>query len=460
MADVVMQVARRCTFGFTPDLYEAVERQGVDGWLNRQLEPNQLRDDMVQTRLALLFPSLLLMSPEQRDNMEGQYRFAIEWRHSLLMRAVESERQLQEVLVHVWLDHFNTSVRELHVAMAKSDEDRFIRANALGRFSEILKGMASMPTMLIFLDSNSNKIPEPNENFARELLELHTLGRGNFDERDVHDAARVFTGWGVRRNKFHFSPNHHDSGPATVAGWSTTGRSGEDGVRDGMLLLDYLSKHPATAQRVSERLVRRFVADDPPADLVEAGALAYRRNTTHIVPVLRTIFRHEAFRLGSATKFQRPFELLAAALRVTGANVDWSPHSASAGELNKRLTELNNLPGEELSPMGYPDRAEAWMGSSDLLRRWELMADIGGGNMRGVRVDPQRLMGSHPSNAGELVDRLSKRLLGRKMNTEQRQALLTFLGRDAGQPVDRNLLSARLGPLVGLILASPDFNYR
>jgi uncharacterized protein (DUF1800 family) len=320
--------------------------------------------------------------------------------------------------------------------------------------------MASMPTMLYFLDGVSNKTPEPNENFARELLELHTLGRGNFDERDVHDAARVFTGWGVRRNKFHFAPGQHDSGPATVAGWSTSGRSGEDGVRDGMLLLDYLSRHPATARRVSERLVRRFVADDPPADLVEAATLAYRRNTTHIVPVLRTIFRHEAFRSGSATKIQRPFELLAAALRVTNADVDWAPYSTSANELAKRLNELNHLPGELITPDGYSDRAEAWMGSNDLLRRWELLADIGGGNMRGARVDVQRLMGGHPSDAGELVDRLSKRLLGRKMNTEQRQALLTFLGREAGQNVDQNLLRARLGPLVGLILASPDFSNR
>ena len=459
MADLVMQVVRRCTFGFSPGLYEAVERQGPDAWLDRQLEPGQLPDAQVQTMLTLLFPSLNLMSPEQRDDMEGSYRFALEWRHSLLMRAVKSEKQLQEVMVHVWYDHFNTSVREAHVALSKPDEDKFLRDNALGRFSELLKGMATMPTMLYFLDSVSNKTPEPNENFARELLELHTLGRGNFSEQDVRDAARVFTGWGVRSNKFHFTPNHHDSGPAAVAGWSTRGRVGEDGARDGMLLLDYLSRHPSTSYRVAERLARRFVADDPPKDLIEAGAIAYRRNTTHIVPVLRTIFRHEAFRSGAATKFQRPFELLAAALRVTNAEVDWSPHSASATEL-ARTAHRVEAPSRRRGFSGWLLRPGRRV---DGFRRPAAPLGTARRHRRGQHA---RREGRPPEARAECEHRrrarrpLSKRLLGRKMNTEQRQALLTFLGRDAGQPVDQNLLRARLGPLVGLILASPDFSNR
>ena len=212
------------------------------------------------------------MAPDERGDMFGTYRFALEWRHSLLLRAVLSRRQLREVMVHVWYDHFNTSVREQYVGMGKADEDRFLRANALGRFSELLKGMAASPTMLHYLDGVSSRTPRPNENFARELLELHTVGLGEFTENDVRDAARVFTGWNVQRNMFHFEPGYHDSGPATVLGWSTPGREGDSGMQDGLNLLDHLARHPATSKRVAERLVRRFVADDPPADLVDAAS--------------------------------------------------------------------------------------------------------------------------------------------------------------------------------------------
>jgi hypothetical protein len=160
-------------------------------------------------------------------------------------------------------------------------------------------------------------------------------------------------------------------------------------------------------------------------------------------------------------KFQRPFELLAAGLRVTEAEVDWSPGSESALELSQRLNELNHLPGEELFPVGFSDRAEAWMGASDLLLRWELMADLAAGELRGARVDLPKLMGSPaPVTVGELVDRLSKRLFGQVLPLEKRRAMLRFLGKSGTALVDATLLRLRLGPLVGLLLASPEFSGR
>ena len=458
MADEAMQVVRRCTFGFTPPQYDEVSQLGPDAWIDRQLQPELLPDQQVQTALAS-FPTLQL-TPSQRDEMQGQYRYALEWRHSLLLRAVKSERQLQEVLVHVWYDHLNTSAREDGVATAKADEDAIIRTHSLGRFSELLKAVAACPTMLIFLDSVNNKIPHPNENFARELLELHTIGRDAVSEQDVHDAARVFTGWGVMGNELHFYPGRHDSGPASVAGWSTAGHAGPEGVEDGRSLLDYLARQPSTAHRVAERLARRFVGDDPPEALVDQAATAYLANDTQIIPPLRAILASDAFRDGGTPKVQRPFELLAAGLRVTNAQVDWSPGSQSAVSLSQRLNELNHLPGEEISPVGFSDRSASWVGSDALLQRWELMGDLGHGAMAGAPVNLDTLVGTGAGTAGDLVDRLSNRLLGQRLSDAHRQALFTFLGRAAADPVQPKLLRERRGDLVSLVLASPEFGSR
>ena len=453
-----MHVVRRCTFGFTPRQHDEVSQLGVDAWINRQLQPELLPDQQVQAALAL-FPTLQL-SASERGAMQGQYRCALEWRHSLLLRAVKSKRQLQEVLVHLWYDHLSTSVREAGVGTAKADEDAIIRTHSLGRFSELLKAVSACPTMLIYLDSVNNKTPDPNENFARELLELHTIGQAAFTEQDVREAARVFTGWGVMDNEFHFYPGRHDSGPASVAGWSTPGHDGPAGVEDGRSLLDYLARHPSTARRVAERLARRFVGDDPPAALVDQAAAAYLANDTRITPPLRVVLNSDAFRNGGTAKVQRPFELLAGGLRVTNAQVDWSPASQSAMELSNRLNDLNHLPGAESSPVGFSDRSGSWVGTDALLRRWELMGDLGRGVVQGASVDLDTLVGAANVSAATLVDRLTNRLLGQRLSDARRQALFGFLGRAATDLVQPKLLQAKRGDLVGLVLSSPEFGTR
>jgi uncharacterized protein (DUF1800 family) len=374
-----------------------------------------------------------------------------------LIRAVESERQLLEVMTDFWFNHFNVFMGKPQVRNLVTEYERdVIRPNALGRFRDLLGAVAHSPAMQVYLDNAQSFGPESplgrrqnrglNENYARELLELHTLGvDGGYTQQDVTEAARVLTGWtpaGLRFARFGgdggFLEAAHDQGEKTVLG--TKFEAG--GVLEGEKLLDELAAHPATARFLAAKLVRRFVADDPPEKLVDAAAKTYARTGGDIREVLRTIFYSKEFWSPETyrAKAKKPLELTASTLRALGASA----------EPNRQLLGMLERLGEPLylcqPPTGYDDVAEAWLGSDQLVLRWNFALGAVVGRIPGVEPAPGTLEAE--GSTEERLDALVQRFWNEKPSPEARQRLLA-----AAEEVPPQALAA-------LVLGAPEFQRR
>ena len=327
-----------------------------------------------------------------------------------LVRAVESRRQLQEVLVDFWFNHFNVA--------GDKGEDRWlvgayereaIRPHVFGRFRDLLGATASHPAMLFYLDnwmSSREGVRGINENYARELLELHTLGvDGGYTQNDVREVARCFTGWslvppraartaparrGAARDlppgSFVFRPGAHDTGAKTVLGMVIPAGGGRE---DGERVLDLLARRPATARFVATKLCRRFVADDPPPALVARVAAVFARTDGDLGSVYAAIFSSPEFWSDAAfaAKTKSPLEFAASAVRALGGSVD--PERAAP------LARQVALMGEPLyrcqPPTGYGDTAETWVSAGMLVNRIAFASALATGRIPGVTVDASRL---------------------------------------------------------------------
>ena len=450
-------VANRLTYGPTPALLAEIRAVGVDAWIDQQLNPASIDDGAADAIVA----RLPLVALEAADIPVASRHDAIEsLRLAAVLRAVSSRRQLFELVVDMWSNHLHVwaDIDERGWA-EKVEEDRTVhRAHALGRFADLLAASATSGAMLRFLNSVDNVKLGPNENYARELHELHTVGvEGGFTEADVLAAARVLTGWGVNdRFQFEFHPGHHDPSPQEVFGWSTGGHDGPDGVVDGLALIDHLAHHPATARRIATVLARRFVADEPPVRVIDVAARAYLDNDTAIAPVLAAIFATDEFWDSAGTKLRRPFELVAAALRATGATIEPAVGEGSAGrELDLLLERLGHRLYGWSQPDGYPDVASAWLGAGGVLARWNGITQIAANRLVGIRIDPAALTGPLPANAGALSDAVVARLQLPAL-PERRDAMLSGLGVDAFAPADAGHIPA----LVAFAFSSREAQWR
>ncbi len=374
-----------------------------------------------------------------------------------LIRVVESERQLLEVMTDFWFNHFNVFIGKGQVRNLVTEYEReTIRPNALGQFRELLGAVAHAPAMQVYLDNSQSFGPESqigrrsgrglNENYARELLELHTLGvDGGYRQTDVTEAARVLTGWtpavfrfarGARRPAF-LAPAH-DQGEKTVLGR----RFEPDGEQEGEALLDMLAAHPSTARFLATKLVRRFVADDPPEKLVSRVAKTYQKTDGDIREMLRTIFYSKEFWSEDAyrSKAKKPLELLASTIRALGA--DFTPSRQTVGLLGR----MGEAPYLCQPPTGYDDVAEAWLGSDQLVLRWNFALGAVVGRMPGVEADRDVLQAT--GSRQERVELYAERFLHQEPSDELRARLLA-----ASEAVPSPALAA-------LVLGSPEFQRR
>jgi uncharacterized protein (DUF1800 family) len=433
-----------------------VATTGVRPWLDQQLRPWDIDDRGTELKLLLL-PTLGLGNAELKALFTDPEQVIRELRLAALMRAVNSRCQLREVLVDFWTNHFNIDIRDGDARWFKTTDDReVIRKHALGRFRDLLAASAASPAMLVYLDNAVSQKGTPNENYARELLELHTLGVDSYSEADVLAAARVLTGWTIdpSRHKFRFIGAWHDDGPATVAGWSTPGHAGPAGKADGDALLAHLARQPATARHLARKLAVRFVSDDPPAALVEAAAQAYLASDTGITPMLRVLLEPATLRANAGAKVRRPFEALANAMRTLGASV---PLDGATGD---RLHWLLDAAGQPLfgwpAPNGYPDIAGAWLGATSVLERWNMGTRLVNGWVQGVQVDLAKLVGKPvPTTAGGLVDRLADRVLLRPLDAATRAVALAYIQKGAGAAMDQAAVTSATPAIVGLLLSLP-----
>ncbi len=456
---------RRLTYGANPAGRAHLRAVGEAAWLDDQLDPSAIDTHALDAKLAG-FPALAMTVPQlygaYPDNAAAQEALG-QLRVAALIRAVESPAQLLERMVEFWSDHFNVTAEGRAVSLLKIVEDREVmRVHALGRFKDLLVADASSPAMLLYLDNYLSKVDAINENYGRELLELHTVGRDNgYTYDDIVSTARLFTGWTIDTStgEFVFRPLHHDPGPITIMGW--TRPSTGTGYDHGVDFLHWLAMQPRTATRVCHKLAVRFVGDDPDPGLVDAMANAWLSNDSRLGPVLRAMVAHPAFNAAAGKKFSRPWDYLAWLLRALDARLTVPTDVREYTDLARVLAGLGQIPFAWPAPDGYPDTEAAWLNTGGLLARWNLAGDVLASTYPPIGYDASSFRSTLDGlTAAEIYERTSQRLMLESV-TELGKS---FLGRQTGWADDDRPSPTQINtqlPVIAVgILASPDAQYR
>lgn len=594
-SEAILHALNRLAFGPRPGDVDRVRALGLEKWIERQLNPTSIDDSAVVQRLER-YPTLAMSSAEllekfprpqvamrragmsreeiqqmqeqrqkqrqemeeirqqmesgeatpemrermremralrDRDDAQGPQRVIAELSAAKLTRAIYSERQLEEMLVDFWFNHFNVFAgKGADRWLLTSYERDAIRPHVLGNFGAMLHATAKSPAMLFYLDNWQSADPEAfarmegelrqrrdrflrlfgdnpemmesvrggrrrdpnsapmqqrdenrrarqmqapgrrqpgqqpqrrqrglNENYARELMELHTLGvDGGYTQQDIIEVARAFTGWTMRPRsdaEFYFEPRIHDTKPKSVLGKKIDA----GGVKDGEAILDMLARHPNTARFVSTKLARRFVSDTPPEALVQRMAESFAKSDGDIRAVVRAMIYSPEFwsRDVYRAKIKKPFELIASTARALGAE----------SQAPLPLVQWANRIGEPLyrcqPPTGYSDKSEAWVNTGALLNRLNFALALAGNRLRGTRVNLGSLLGNSAAPSAErALEQAIQMFLAGQISEQTRATLAKQL---ADPQVTRATLDDRIqrvdfGVIAGLVLGSPEFQRR
>jgi uncharacterized protein (DUF1800 family) len=523
----VQQVLNRLTFGARAEDAAAVRAMGIDKWIERQLHPDRISDPTTDALLAR-YPMLAMAptdiirnynfvqqlrrearrlaadstaSPEARRDalrqdpqlaelVRNTRQFVGQVQSSQLARAVTTERQLNEVMVEFWENHFSVYFGKGQTQLFLTQLDRdVIRPNALGKFRDLLGGVAHSPAMLFYLDNFQSVAdsahptlaqtrrrpvaPRPrlglarigarrpgsiglggltpaqqrriadatpeqrakiaqalqarakrgvNENYARELMELHTLGvDGGYTQKDVQEVARALTGWSFNRQTgaFVFNPNAHDAGEKIILGQKFPAGHGED---EGERVLDLLARAPATARFITTKLARHFVSDDPPAALVDRCASRFTKTDGDIRETLKCVITSPEFfsRAAYRAKVKTPFELVASALRAVNAQPDTTPRTAQI------VARLGQPIFGRQTPDGWPDKGDAWMNTGAILNRINFGLSVAAGQVPGARLANMPDFATlRAQPRAQQVDAVVKSMLGGQVSSVTREVLMS-----------------------------------
>ena len=468
--DPDLHLLRRATFGPTPASRSAVRKMGRRAWLEQQLDPGSIDDSDCEHLIDRRFPGLQWSIAQARARLEEfSWDLMFDLGVATLARACWSKRQLFEVMVDFWSNHLNVTNPFDGGWDCRHDYDRrVIRKHALGRFEDMLLASAEHPAMLLYLNNAESSKYSPNENYGRELLELHTVGvDGGYNETDMRQSALIMTGFTVdwETTRFTYEPSWHHTGRVHVMNWHHANTTGPGGYQVARRYIRYLANHRSTARRIAFTLAQRFVSDQPPAGLVDQLADEYLRSDTAIKPVLRKLFRSSAFANSVGEKIRRPMEDLAATIRILGIKPDQHGTEGMRG-LYWMLGDLGNAPLAWIPPNGYPDTADDWRSAGGSLGRWNMHMSLA------AHWWPDQLILPHlrnnllprrlPRTHGALVDTLAKRLVFRELPGAHRTAILRFLGVRGSDPLDEDssVMQWELASLVSLILDTPSFTAR
>ena len=404
--------------------------------------PPQMRNQLMAAATPAVRRKMLLANQPQQvvnyDLVEGK-----------LYRAILSNRQLAEELADFWYNHFNVFLdKGADRFLVPTYEREAIRPHVLGHFRDLLEATASSPAMLFYLDNWQSVAPDMvrrpngkkpqrglNENYARELMELHTLGvDGGYTQKDIVEVARCFTGWTIRNpqqgGSFEFNDRVHDKGEKVVLGVTIPAGGGKE---DAEKVLDILAKHPSTAKFISTKLARRFVADDPPPALIEHMAKTFIDTNGDIRELMKTMLASKEFFSAGAyqAKVKTPFEMIASAIRATGAEVDY------AFPLAQQIAQLGEPLYRKVEPTGYPTANAEWMNSASLLGRMNFAIALTQNKVPGVKIDATRFS-DDPA-------RMARQLLFQEPSKPTLEAIAK---------------TSDPAMMAGLVLGSPDFQKR
>ncbi len=437
------RLVHRMTFGYSEEEGELFRRLGPSGYLEYHLNHEAIPDDYVGFRLAEF---ATLQRSGAALGQSDWWECVHETVQAHVIRSIYSKRQLYERMVEFWADHFNVYAPKLGKLNTLYQRD-VIRRYALTSFPTLLNAVARSSGMLEYLDNASNITGYPNENYARELLELHTLGvDGGYPEDDVLDVARCFTGWlydwdesSSTYGQFRFDPQYHDNARKYFLGIEIPSNGG---IRDGERILEILSGHQRTAKFVSRKLLRHFLTEDPPQALVDRIAAVYMATQGDIKSMLRAILDQKTVRRYATPKFKRPYHFMVSSLRATRAQVPyvfslWWYYMEKSGQ----------TPFFWPAPNGYPDAYRNWVGN--LQPRWMLVQDLVQSWVWQVTVDTFGLLRSRHPQA--VVRRIGEVLYGAPVPEPERSLLLTYLGSNPSPDTVREAL--------GLAMAGPTFQW-
>ena len=401
----IAHALNRMAFGARPGDVERVRAMGLDRYIEQQLHPEKISDNEATSRITALttvrMRSRELAEKFERPAIEARRRAKAqgdeargprmrnqantvlnELAQQKLLRAIYGERQLQEVLTDFWFNHFNVDARKGPDRFLVTAYERdVIRPRVLGKFRDLLEADAKSPAMLFYLDNwMSNVRKGLNENYGRELMELHTLGvDGGYTQRDVTEIARAFTGWTIDKPRqgggFRFEPRLHDDGEKMVLGHRIKAGGG---MRDGEQVLDILAEHPSTARFIATKLVRRFVSDAPPPTLIDRAAARFRQTGGDLREVMRTILTSPEFLSRDAfdVKVKTPFEFVVSAERALAADVAGGPGENDAMPLVRIMQQLGMPLYQCQPPTGYKDTTDAWVNTGALVARMNVALQL------------------------------------------------------------------------------------
>jgi uncharacterized protein (DUF1800 family) len=530
----ILHMLNRAGFGPRPGDVERVRQLGLEKYLDQQLRPEDISDDLL-TRPLQALNTLQMAGPEivqtfmppppprpsptptpmvaKEGEMERQglgekmsapvqptprptplrnpQQAVIELQQAKLLRAVYSERQLQEVMVDFWFNHFNVFAGKDNVRwMLTSYERDVLRPHALGKFKELLTATAQSPAMLYYLDNFQSQVEPPapppplarkegdtsptppaprrpglNENYGRELLELHTLGvDGGYTQQDVIAVARSLTGWTVTPAPnigFVFRPRMHDKGEKIVLGMRIAPGGG---IEDGLRVIDLLAHHPSTAKFIARKLCQRFVADEPPVALVEQIAAVFTKTDGDIRAVVRAILTAPEFYAPRhyRNKIKSPLELTASMLRATGASSEGFALIQWVGRMGEPLYQC-------VPPTGYSEESARWLNNAALLERMNFALALVQQRVNGTRVDLARFVPPSAINEpSQLIDQLLALLVHSDVSPTTRANLQRTLGELLAKAMpakfDERTINKTteqtIGGVTALILGSQEFQVK
>lgn len=517
-----VQALNHLSYGATPttitefNALGSTDRQRLANYVDWQLDWDNISDAAVESRLTAagyttlgksltqLWADHVVADPENAVRM----RPAAEVQRAAYVRAVYSRRQLREVLVNFWHDHFNVLATDFSTGPVYVHYSRdVIRANAKGNFRAMLEAVAKSTAMLYYLDNINNSRSGPNENFARELLELHTFGAENYlgftdpfqvppcpedpnypigyTDIDVYETSAAFTGWSAKNGHWEFPTENdgtfayrqswHDAGPKFLLGMLIYPE--QPAMKDGRDVLDRLASHPRVAKFICKKLIRRFINDTPSQPLIDSAAAVFRANwqrADQIELTLRHILNSDDFFYSWGRKKRRPFESAVATMRVLGNDWTLRPGHAKSDEFMWRAGFTGHVPYNWAAPNGYPDTGIAWSGSNSYAMTWKLLNWLTEASDADVPLSPilaTTRSGVASWTANNLVTFWCQRILGYQPEAARKQVLVNFMAQngdansyvildnDVWQQSDlkRHYNHQRLRSMVSLILMSPEF---